>query len=244
MYKKLLSLLILLITIIILIGNFIFFNFLLEKKEEELIKKTGRIELSKNDIKSNSTDISLINIIKNVASSYSFYGISHQPFENQLSMKEAVQISKSTIIKFIQNGIILDTNDIKKKVANEKNYNSNLSTRADNTMQLNPLYSLWSITCNDDNLYIHIYLNATTGDVLYLSVHQHFKKSKQNLNIKSAEEVLNLYLEYLKLEYLKTDFSKQNNTYAKCKLKDTNVYLTVAHILDNENYYLDISFYK
>ncbi len=241
MYKKLQPLIIIVIAVIILLGNFIFFNFLLDKKEEELIEKTGRIELSKNYIKSNSTDASLIDVITNIAYPSS-YGISHQPFENQLSMKEAIQISKSTIIKFIQNGIILDISDIQKRITNEKNYTSNLSTKADNTMQLNPLYSLWDIKYNDDNSWVYISLNAITGDVLKLLVKEDFEDSKQNLNIKSAEEILNLYLEYLKLEDLKTDFLKFDKTYARCKIKDTDVCLIVSYMIDEKSYHLDISF--
>ena len=41
MCKKLLLLLIIVISIIILFGNFVFFNFLLKKGEDELIQKTG-----------------------------------------------------------------------------------------------------------------------------------------------------------------------------------------------------------
>ena len=83
MCKKLLLLLIIVISIIILFGNFVFFNFLLKKGEDELIQKTGSIGLSKNYIKSDYTDVSLIDIIANTASPLS-YRISHQPFENQL----------------------------------------------------------------------------------------------------------------------------------------------------------------
>ena len=51
MCKKLIPLLIIAMAIIILYGNFVFFNFLLEKSENELMQKTGRIELLKSDIK-------------------------------------------------------------------------------------------------------------------------------------------------------------------------------------------------
>lgn len=239
MSKKLLPLLIIVIAIIILFGNFILFSFLLEKSENELIEKTGRIELSKKYIKSDSTNVSLIDIITNTASSLS-YGISHQPFENQLSMNEAMQISKSTIIKFIQNGIILNINDIEKKIENEKNYSLSLRTKIEDN--INPLYSLWYIEYNDDKLHIYIHLNAITGNVLKLLVMENFENSKQNLNIKSEEEILNLYLEYLKLEDLKTDLSVYDENYARCRLKDTNVYLTTSYVLNEKNYYLSIGF--
>lgn len=241
MCKKLLLLLIIVISIIILFGNFVFFNFLLKKGEDELIQKTGSIGLSKSYIKSDYTDVSLIDIIANTASPLS-YGISHQPFENQLSMKEAIQISKSTIIKFVQNGIILDINDIEKRIENEKNYSSSLSTKVDNTIQLNPLYSLWFIKYDDDKLHIYLYLNAVTGDVLRLVVTEEIENSQQNLNVKSQEEILNLYLEYLKLEDLKTDLSVYNELYARCRLKDTNICLDTSYMFDKKNYYLNIGF--
>jgi len=174
MCKKLLLLLIIVISIIILFGNFVFFNFLLKKGEDELIQKTGSIGLSKSYIKSDYTDVSLIDIIANTASPLS-YGISHQPFENQLSMKEAIQISKSTIIKFVQNGIILDINDIEKRIENEKNYSLSLNTKIEN---INPLYSLWYIKYDDDKLHIYIYLNAITGDILKLLVIEDLENSE------------------------------------------------------------------
>ncbi len=242
MYRKFLPLLIISIAVIILFGNFILFDFLLEKTEDELIGKTGIIKLSNNYVKSSSTDVSLIDVITNLVHSSS-YGIVHQPFENQLSKKEAIQISKSTIIKFIQNGIILNNNDIEKRITNEKNYSATLNTKADNTIQLNPLYSLWHITYSDDDLKIYICLSATTGDVLNLVVSENLENSIQNSNVLTAEECLNLYLEYLKLEDLKIDFIKYEETYARCKLKDTNnVYLIVSYMLDKKMYYLNMSF--
>lgn len=243
MYKKLLPLLIIVIAIVLLFGIFSFFNFLLEKSEDELIQKIGSIELPKKYKNTDTTDVSLIDIITNTDFSVA-YSISHQPFENQLSMNEALQISKSTIMEFIQNGIILNANDIENRIENEKNYSLSLHTRIDN---INPLYSLWYIKYDDDKLHIYIYLNAITGNILKLLViEDDLENSKQNLNIKSQEEILNLYVEYLKLEDLKTDLSVYNlydETYATCKLKNTNMYLTTSsYILNEKNYYLSISF--
>ena len=158
-------------------------------------------------------------------------------------MNEAIQISKSTIIKFVQNGIILNTNDIERRIENEENYTLSLSTNvADHTIQLNPLYSLWYIEYTDDKLHIFIYLNAITGDILRLIILEDLENSEQNLKIKSQKEVLNLYLEYLKLENLKTDFSADNESYAKCRLKNTNIYLTISSTISKKNYYLSINF--
>ena len=230
MYKKLLPLLIITIAII-----------LLEKSEERLIQKTGKIELPKDYKKTDTTDVSLIDIITNTTdSSIAAYGISHQPFENQLSMNEALQISKNTILKFIQNGIILNANNIKNRIENEKNYSLSLNTKIEN---INPLYSLWYIKYDDDKLHIYIYLNAITGDILKLLVIEDLENSEQNLNIKSQEEILNLYLEYLKLEDLKTEYNLYDETYARCKLKNTNIYLTTSYMLNEKNYYyLSIGF--
>lgn len=241
MRKKLLPLLIVPIAIMVLFGNFIFFNFLLKKSENDLIEKTGKIELSKHYIKTDSPDISLIDIIANTVPSQ-YYMIEHQPFENQLSMNEAIQVSKGTIKKFIQNGIILNTNDIEKRIENEENYSLHLHTQVNSIVQLNPLYSSWYIEYDDNKLHMNIKLNAVTGDILRLSVIESLENNEQNLNIKSKEEILDIYLTYLKLENLKTDVSTYNDMLSRCKLKDTNIDLTVSYSFDEKNYYLSIVF--
>ena len=83
MGKKILSILVFFIIVIILFGTFLIFSFLLEKKETNLMSKTGTIELSNSFVKSNANDISLVNIIQSSLNSFYSIPISHKPFENQ-----------------------------------------------------------------------------------------------------------------------------------------------------------------
>lgn len=242
MGKRILSILVFFIIVIILFGTFLIFSFLLEKKETNLMSKTGTIELSNSFVKSNANDISLVNIIQNSLNSFYSIPISHKPFENQLSKEEALKVYKSTVTEFIKKGIILDIPNIEEKIENEENFFIDLETRSDDNYQFDPSNSTWSILYRDDKFYIYMRLNAITGYVLRLSVIYADNEEELINNTRAIEEILELYLEYLKLDDLKTEIIKNNENEARCKLSGTNIYLVVNKFIECKNYNLRIDF--
>lgn len=242
MGKKILSILVFFIIVIILFGTFLIFSFLLEKKETNLMSKTGTIELSNSFVKSNANDISLVNIIQSSLNSFYSIPISHKPFENQLSKEEALKVYKSTLTEFIKKGIILDIPNIEEKIENEENFFMDLETRSDDNYQFDPSNSTWSIYYSNDKFYVYMRLNAITGYVLKLSaIYMNYEEESIN-NTKPIEEILELYLEYLKLEDLKTEIIKNDENEARCKLSGTNIYLVVDKFIGDKKYDLGIDF--
>lgn len=205
-----------LVVILIISVNYVT-AYLLDNIEYQRIKKINKISIKDNLDENDFTprNIEEINVEEILSVNNAYYTVNDSN-KNLLNMTEAINIALNDLKLFKEIGIILDEIDLDKinqtyaalMVASpydimEKEemlessvsiIQKNMDKQNDNFENLSEEYYFWNIEFVGENMQISVMINNYTGNIWSIDVQSKFDRT---LSIKSNEEILELYSQYL-----------------------------------------------
>lgn len=205
-----------LVVILIISVNYVT-AYLLDNIEYQRIKKINKISIKDNLDENDFTprNIEEINVEEILSVNNAYYTVNDSN-KNLLNMTEAINIALNDLKLFKEIGIILDEIDLDKinqtyaalMVASpydimekEEMLESSVSIiqksmdkQNDNFENLSEEYYFWNIEFVGENMQISVMINNYTGNIWSIDVQSKFDRT---LSIKSNEEILELYSQYL-----------------------------------------------
>lgn len=205
-----------LVVILIISVNYVT-AYLLDNIEYQRIKKINKISIKDNLDENDFTprNIEEINVEEILSVNNAYYTVNDSN-KNLLNMTEAINIALNDLKLFKEIGIILDEIDLDKinqtyaalMVASpydimEKEemleasvsiIQKSMDKQNDNFENLSEEYYFWNIEFVGENMQISVMINNYTGNIWSIDVQSKFDRT---LSIKSNEEILELYSQYL-----------------------------------------------
>lgn len=204
-----------LVVILIISVNYVT-AYLLDNIESQRIKKINRISIKDNLDENDFTphNIEEINVEEILSINNAYYTVNDSN-KSLLNMTEAINIALNDLRLFKETEMIFDEIDLDKInqtyaalmvaspydiMVKEEMLESSVSIiqkmdkQNDNFENLSEEYYFWDIKFVGENMEISVMINNYTGNIWSLDIQSNFD---ENLSIKSNEEILELYSQYL-----------------------------------------------
>lgn len=186
------------LSFIIAVGGWVLTSTLIDRKSDTLLSATGSIHVNTPPVSPKDTNdddetpphrrtLSESQIYKVLQSWEAEIGERpHEPVDGQLSMEQAIDIGKTGLSYFYEQGIIpAELLEYDKTNA----YLCEKQPRGQENYTINPYYSYWSITFSGENKRVTLVINAMTGQIWEAAI--------SGAGIAETEKALDAFISYL-----------------------------------------------
>ncbi|MGG7144249.1 hypothetical protein ACQPVP_12400 [Clostridium nigeriense] len=205
---------------VIIIGSWSLTKYMLYRKEEKLLSRVNKFDISINSDSENSNSNLTTEQIREVLVTWNDNKELrvHDPTINQLTMDEAVSRSIEDIKYFCDAGIIPTSI---KSIDDSWNTYAYLGTKAPMYTYSKYIYSYWTIKFSNEDVNIEIKQNAYTGYIWNITIYDFINDNVESINI---EEALKMYSNYLGIPM--SNYSKSELGYGSLTSDDSKLILS------------------